>query len=373
MAFNLSDIVTKGPQLAWQAATSPVDAARNAASCVADVADRASNVAHEMADEDDPVMNKVADVADQISEAAHGWADSNAGDMVGEAAKQAPGGGPIGSAIQALTGSSGGGSGDGGYAKKMRNIIKEAQDVAVPYGVAYNQWTQFEDLPTIFKAVESVEVEDEINSTWTFKIGPSRRESRVEITEQVPDSHIAWKSVGGAQQLGVISFHEIDRALSRVQLEMEYYPQGFIEKIGNLFLAPRKRARRELRLFKHHMELEREETGAWRGEIRDSEVVTTHEENEQAEREAQEAEDAQAEDDEQQQASDEQSDSQGDDEQSGGQGDDEQADQPDAERVGNGPSRRELYEIAKELDIEGRSKMAMDELQEAVSEAVSAE
>ena len=54
---------------------------------------------------------------------------------------------------------------------------------------------------------------------------------------------------------------------TRIQLEMEYIPQGFVEKFANLFLTVRMRVRRGLRLYKHFIELRCDETGAWRGEI----------------------------------------------------------------------------------------------------------
>jgi hypothetical protein len=36
---------------------------------------------------------------------------------------------------------------------------------------------------------------------------------------------------------------------------MEYHPTGLVEKFGNLFLTVRHRVRKDLRLFKHHIEL----------------------------------------------------------------------------------------------------------------------
>lgn len=151
--------------------------------------------------------------------------------------------------------------------QELRRIIRESIEVGVPKTVAYNQWTQFAELPSIVKGVEDVEQEDDDLVEWTAKIGPSRRTWTAKITEQVPDEKIAWESQEGPENRGVVSFHELDANLTLVVVEMEYFPSGVVEKVGNLFLVARRRVRNDLRLFKHFIELAGEETGAWRGEI----------------------------------------------------------------------------------------------------------
>lgn len=388
MSVNFTELLTQPSQLLKQVASSPADSAREAASAVADTADQAAQFTNGLSDQV-PAGGSLLDTAgqalDQVANAAHGFADHGPRDIASQALEQLPGGGAISSVMQTLSGT-GDGDGDTAYSQKMRPIIKEAQDVAVPRRVAYDQWTQLEDLPDILKAVKAVEQNDAVNSRWTIKIGPSTREWDAEITEQVPDSHIAWRSRGGPQHFGVVSFHELDRALSRVQLEMEYHPTGVVEKIGNLFLAARKRSRRELRLFKHHMENEGEATGSWRGEIRAGKVAVSHEEKVQQE----EAQQEQAQQEEAQQAE-----AQGQDpsqalQQLPQNGASQSA---GSRRHGNGrpqrspkagdngqqagdngqrPTREELYRKAQDLNIRGRSQMNVDELQQAVQTAASA-
>jgi uncharacterized membrane protein len=204
---------------------------------------------------------------------------------VGQAADRASSigksvGGPISkvsSAVGSLTGSSssgdeGGGDGDGDDGgrenlKKLRLIIKEGIDVGVPLKTAYNQWTQFADMPEYMKGVQSVDQEEDDENRWTVKIGPSRRNWTAKILEQVPDERIVWQSTEGTENRGTVTFHRLDRNLTRVHVEMEYFPNGFVEKVGNVFLMARKRVRKDLRLFRHFLELNGEETGEWRGEI----------------------------------------------------------------------------------------------------------
>ena len=132
---------------------------------------------------------------------------------VGDAAQQASSigksvGGPIskvGSVVGKVTGSSddddGKGDDGGGQEnlKKLRLIIKEGIDVGVPLTTAYNQWTQFADLPQFMKGPQSVEQEEDDETRWTVKIGPSRRRWTAKILEQVPDERIVWESTEGTE------------------------------------------------------------------------------------------------------------------------------------------------------------------------------
>jgi uncharacterized membrane protein len=171
------------------------------------------------------------------------------------------------------------------HLKKLRQIIKESVDVGVPLKTAYNQWTQFTELPSIMKGPQQVDQEADDETRWIAKIGPSRRRWTGKILEQNPDERIVWESTDGTENRGAVTFHRLDRNLTRIQVEMEYSPNGFVEKVGNVFLAARRRTRKDLRLFKHYLELAGSETGAWRGEIStDNEAEPEPEEQQPEER-----------------------------------------------------------------------------------------
>ncbi|MDQ6838845.1 MAG: SRPBCC family protein [Actinomycetota bacterium] len=169
--------------------------------------------------------------------------------------------GKIGGVISAVKGKS------GNSKPKLSHLIEQHTDIAVARSTVYNQWTQLEMFPTITKGIESVQQEDDEKSKWTSKIGPSRRTWTGHVVEQIPDERIAWKSEGGASLQGVVTFHSLDVDLTRVLVQMEYKPKGPVEWVGNTLRIQRRRAARDLRLFKHYLELRNEETGAWRGRI----------------------------------------------------------------------------------------------------------
>ena len=199
------------------------------------------------------VVEKANDLSDKISSAASA------------ASERKTKFGKVAAAVTELTKGDNKGTAD----TKLRHIIQEYIIVGVPRETAYNQWTQFKEFPKVMKAVQQADQKDDEDdqTTWSVKIGPSARQWEAEITEQVPDERIVWKATGGANNWGVVTFHSLDDNLTRVMVQMEYHPTGFIEKTGKLLRIQRRRVRRELRLFKHFLEIPGQETGGWRGEI----------------------------------------------------------------------------------------------------------
>ncbi|MBB3661633.1 putative membrane protein [Prauserella sediminis] len=174
-----------------------------------------------------------------------------------------------------------GGSGGTGNVKVV-NIVEEF-DVGLPLRVAYNQWTTFEDYPSFTRKVEKVEQESDEKIQWRTQIFFSHRDWESTIVEQIPDERIVWKSTGAKGYVdGAVTFHELAPTMTRILLVLEYHPQGFFEKTANLWRAQGRRVRSDFKHIKRHMMtrtiLDQDEAEGWRGEIRDEEVVRTHEE-----------------------------------------------------------------------------------------------
>ncbi|MFJ8199344.1 SRPBCC family protein [Streptomyces sp. NPDC096152] len=169
--------------------------------------------------------------------------------------------------------------GAAGGSVKATHIL-EAVDVGVPLRTAYDHWTQFEDFSRFTKGVRSVSRSDDVSSDWNVKVGPSSRSWKASVREQVPDDRIVWTSEGAkGTTRGAVTFHELAPSLTRIVVVVEYYPAGFVEKTGNLWRAQGRRLRLDLKHFVRHVTLHGdEELEGWRGEIRDGEVVRSHEE-----------------------------------------------------------------------------------------------
>ena len=183
-----------------------------------------------------------------------------------------------------VTPGGGGGGNKSPKATKAMNII-ESLDVGVPLRVAYNQWTTFDQFPSFMKKVETVddESDDEPKMKWKAQVFWSHREWEATIKEQVPDERIVWTSTGAKGRVdGGVSFHELGPNLTRILLVLEYYPQGFMERTGNIWRAAGRRARLEFKHFRRHVMtrtiLDPDAVEGWRGTIHDGEIVQTHEE-----------------------------------------------------------------------------------------------
>ncbi|MBP0450655.1 SRPBCC family protein [Kitasatospora sp. RG8] len=250
--------------------------------------------------------DKVADVTSQLGEVAE-----NGGVMPKVGARVLQGDSPVkaflaekaksmkDNVVEKVKGAFGGGKAGRKAGKKVMNIV-ETLDVGVPVRTVYDHWTQYEDFAGFAKGVQDISQGDEVTTDWKVKVGPSKRSYKATVQEQIPDERIVWTSQGAkGSTRGAVSFHEITPNLTRIVLVVEYFPAGFFEKTGNIWRAQGRRLRLDFKNFQRHVSLTNDEAEGWRGEIRDGEVVRTHEEameeeaaeNDQEDQEAEEYED----------------------------------------------------------------------------------
>jgi uncharacterized membrane protein len=148
----------------------------------------------------------------------------------------------------------------------MSNIV-ESVDVAVPVRTAYDQWTQFESFPMFMEGVEKVEQLDDTTLRWTANIAGQERTWQARITEQNPDERIAWTSIDGARNAGVVTFHRLDDNMTRVTLQMDVDPDGPVDNIGDALGLLERRVKGDMQRFKEFIEGRGVETGGWRGSV----------------------------------------------------------------------------------------------------------
>jgi uncharacterized membrane protein len=157
--------------------------------------------------------------------------------------------------------------------------VEKSIEIDRPLRIVYDQWTQFEDFPRFMEGVEEVHQLDDKTLHWKARIGGKSEEWEAEIVRQVPDQLIAWRHTRGAINSGVVSFVPIDAERCRVTLALEYDPQGFVEKVGDILGVVSRRVEGDLERFEKFIEERGMATGAWRGEIEPTgEVHPPHEE-----------------------------------------------------------------------------------------------
>ena len=148
----------------------------------------------------------------------------------------------------------------------MSNLEKSI-DVDVPAHKAYNQWTQFEEFPKFMEGVISVQQLDDKRMRWLTNIGGIEKSFEAEITEQIPDKRIAWRSLSGAPNAGVVTFHTLTAETTRIMLQIDYAPEGLVENVGDMLGVASHRVKADLERFKEFIESRGAETGAWRGKV----------------------------------------------------------------------------------------------------------
>ena len=157
----------------------------------------------------------------------------------------------------------------------MATKVDKSVLVSVPVSTAYNQWTQFEDFPQFMAGVESVNQLSEDRLEWVADIAGVRRQWQAKILEQVPDQKVAWAATEGATNAGAVTFEDVGGGQTRVNLSLEYEPEGLIENVGDKLNIVENRAEGDLERFKQFIESERSETGEWRGSVNEGADVGT--------------------------------------------------------------------------------------------------
>jgi uncharacterized membrane protein len=150
--------------------------------------------------------------------------------------------------------------------------VEQTIDVDVPVRVAYDQWTQFEEFPRFMDGIERVVQRGDKYLDWTATVGGRRKDWTAEITDQEPDSRVAWKAVSGAENAGAVLFEAVDDTTTRVTLRMEAEPEGAVESVGDAIGVLDRQVKGDLERFKELVESRGSASGGWRGEIHGDEV-----------------------------------------------------------------------------------------------------
>jgi membrane protein len=127
-------------------------------------------------------------------------------------------------------------------------------DVDRPVHQVYERWSRLEDMPRLFSSVLEVEPVAANRVAWTARIGGESRRWVAEVTEQVPDLRMAWRTVEGTAHEGVVTFHRLAGDATRVVVQIDWEPHGTFEKVGDVLGIVRRRVDTELDRFRDELE-----------------------------------------------------------------------------------------------------------------------
>lgn len=146
--------------------------------------------------------------------------------------------------------------------------ITHSIEVNAPLETVYNQWTRFEDFPRFMEGVEEVRRDGPNRLFWRVKIGGQEKQWEAEITEQTPNTRIAWRNVEGVANMGAVTFEHVDVSQTRITLTMEYEPEGFFEKAGDALGIPVGQVAEDLNRFREFIENGGSQPGGWKSQIK---------------------------------------------------------------------------------------------------------
>lgn len=145
--------------------------------------------------------------------------------------------------------------------------IEESVEVEAPVGVVYGLWTRFPEFPRFMTGVERIDRVGTDLTHWVVNVDGVHREFDARITEQIPEERIAWTSVSGAQQAGVVTFHRLGEQRTKVMLQLDLDPQGVLDLLGDRLGFVSHKVGLDLREFRRFAEAQYDRAGAARGAV----------------------------------------------------------------------------------------------------------
>ncbi|ANJ12093.1 SRPBCC family protein [Streptomyces parvulus] len=116
----------------------------------------------------------------------------------------------------------------------MTASLVETVDINAPVSVTWSLWSDVTRWPSFLSHVRLVQPLDERRFAWQLALPGADRNFVAELTEVVEEDRIAWRTTEGVDHAGVVTFHRLSDTTSRVTLQIEYDPKGFIEHLGAL-------------------------------------------------------------------------------------------------------------------------------------------
>src|SRR6059058_2066932 len=103
--------------------------------------------------------------------------------------------------------------------------------------------------------VLNVEQKGRDKISWSEKIWFSSREWEGRVTERRKNYRVVWTTSSGMSHKGIVSFHKLADNLTRVMVDMEFEPNGMIEKMASGLRFVKRAVQADLARFKAHVEM----------------------------------------------------------------------------------------------------------------------
>jgi len=143
--------------------------------------------------------------------------------------------------------------------RKTRESIRPRQlservDIAADPAEVFAHWMRFEHFPHIMQSVRRTKRISDRRVLWDVVIAGHQLVWEAHIVEIVPGRCIRWESRWGTRMHGEVRFERLDRNGTRVTAEIDYQPDGLIERIGARLGWVDACVGRELAMFRDHVQ-----------------------------------------------------------------------------------------------------------------------
>src|SRR5258708_16163947 len=88
----------------------------------------------------------------------------------------------------------------------------------------YQGWTAFRHFPDFMKSVQEVQPLGDNRYHWAAGIFGIKQQWDAEVTDQLPNSRVSWRSTTGPFNQGTVSFSPLGPDSTEVRLRLEYAP-----------------------------------------------------------------------------------------------------------------------------------------------------
>ncbi len=103
------------------------------------------------------------------------------------------------------------------------NKVEKDIHINAPVHRVYEMWTHFEQFPSFMHNVKSVTKLGNDRYHWVAEIGGKKVEWDAEVTKNVSDKEIAWRSISGDENTGDVRFEPMNGG-THLYLTITYNP-----------------------------------------------------------------------------------------------------------------------------------------------------
>ncbi len=107
------------------------------------------------------------------------------------------------------------------------NKVEKDIHVNAPVHKVYEMWTHLEQFPSFMHNVKSVTSLGNNRYHWVAEIGGKKVEWDAEVTKNIPDKEIAWRSTSGDENSGDVRFEPMSGG-THIYLTIAYNPPAGI-------------------------------------------------------------------------------------------------------------------------------------------------